>query len=678
MRWHRDVGAWVEVKGVRVAMPMAQSTQRDVAEDVLDEADDMMPLPYFPGHETLFIGGNAVKAEVNEEDLIHPIAEGAEAYYTYATGDSASIRLPDGRTVRLRELEVRPRVARWNVAVGSLWFDADRGQLVRAAYRLAQPLDVWALVDEEAKRDGDDDDVPGWVKGMMSPFRGQVRAIAVEYGLYGGGRFWLPRLQYAEGDAQVSFMRVPFKMEMSYRYASVNGTDSLPPIVQAGSAIPDSLSGPARDRWRDSARTARRAERDSVAAGTKRRQRDCDASGMRTAIKSSGNDDQRVPIAMRIPCDVEVLARSPDLPASIYDPGEELFGVKEREDLVAQALSLGVQPEWGPTPPRLRSGIDLARYNRVEGLSLGAVAEQDLGRGYSASLLARLGVADLEPNAELTFQRSDLTRTLRLRGYNRLVSAGDWGDPLNFGSSLSALLFGRDEGFYYRASGVELGGTRQRASGAPWIEWRLFAERERAAKQETEWSLSSAMRTPDLPVNAGQFAGGALRVHTSRGLDPRGFRLFTDLRVEGAAADTGRTIGYGRAAFDATVTRGLGPVALALTGMAGSALGELPVQRHWYLGGAYTVRGQRPGAASGDAFWMGRAELGAEHRVARSLLFADIGWAGDRRLWREVGRPLSSVGAGISLVDGLVRFDVARGIWPEEQWRVYSYVEARF
>jgi len=680
VRWHRDVGAWIDVKGVRTVLPMAGRDEREAQEELADEADDMVPLPYFPGREQLLIGSEMVKAEVDDEELIHPIAEGAEAYYTYRSGDSASIRLPDGRVVRLQELEVRPRVARWNVAVGSLWFDVDRGQLVRAAYRMAQPLDIWAKVEEDSRRDGDDDDVPGWVKAMTSPLRGQIRAIAVEYGLYGGGRFWLPRLQYAEGDAQASFMRIPFKMEMSYRYASVNGTDTLPPIVQqaARRAMPDSLTPEERTRWRDSVRVVRRAERDSIAKGLKPDPNGCDSTGMRTVIRSRGNDERRVPVAMRISCDLEALARSPELPPSIYDSGEEVFNVKDREMLVAQALSLGVQPAWGPQRPRFHSGPELARYNRVEGFSLGVQMDQELGQGYSVAALARLGVADLEPNVELAVQRTDLLRTVRLRGYNRLVSSSDWGNPLSFGSSVSALLFGRDEGFYYRASGAELSGTRERASGAPWIEWRLFAERERAAHGETDWSLSSSMHTPDLPVNAGQFAGGALRLLTSRGIDPRGFRLFTDLRLEGAAADTGRTIGYGRAAFDATVTKSLGPIAAAITGMAGSSLGELPVQRHWYLGGAYTVRGQRPGAASGDAFWMGRAEMGAETKAVRHLLFADIGWAGDRRAWREVGLPLSSVGAGWSFVDGLVRVDVARGIHPEKQWRLNTYVEAKF
>jgi hypothetical protein len=685
VRWHRDVGVWVDVKGARTAIPIvtqfaAKKQQREIAEDMADEADDMVVLPYTPGHETLFIGSGMVKADVNEEDLIHPLAKGSEAYYTYSTGDSASFRLPDRTIVRIRELEIRPREVRWNVVVGSLWFDADRGQLVRAAYRMAKPLDVWAIVEEDERREGtdEDDDVPGWVKGMMSPMRGQVRAVAVEYGLY-GGRFWLPRLQYAEGDAQAGFVRVPFKIEMSYKYASVNGRDSLPPLPIARNRVdPDTLSDSARVVWRDSVRTARRASRDSVAQGLKLAEGACDSSGTRTVMRSRGGGENRVRVAMRIPCDVELLAKSPDLPPSIYDAGEEVFSAKDREALVEQALTLGAQPQWNPQRPRVHSSLEYVRYNRVEGISGGVLVDSELGKGYTASAFGRIGVADLEPNLELTFARTDLLRTVRVRGYNRLVTASDWGNPLSFGSSLSAMLFGRDEGLYYRTSGAELSGSRLRTSGAPWIEWRLFAERQRSANRETDWSVAGDFETPDLPVNPGQFAGGGIRFVTSRGLDPRGFRLFTDTRLEGAAADTGRAIGYGRAAFDATIVQGLGPLAAAITLAGGSSLGELPVQRHWYLGGAHTVRGQKPAAASGEAFWLARAEIGRDMRTVRAIIFGDMGWAGRRNAWQDVGVPLSGAGAGVSMLDGLIRFDVARGINPGKEVRVDMYVEAKF
>ena len=61
-------------------------------------------------------------------------------------------------------------------------------------------------------------------------------------------------------------------------------------------------------------------------------------------------------------------------------------------------------------------------------------------------------------------------------------------------------------------------------------------------------------------------------------------------------------------------------------------------------------------------------------------MFADIGWTGNRdSLYKnQIGRPMSGVGIGSSIMDGLFRFDVARGLYPQKRWRVDMYVEARF
>ncbi|MFN2563750.1 MAG: hypothetical protein ABR499_01895, partial [Gemmatimonadaceae bacterium] len=272
VRWHRNVGAWIEVKGARTVVPIAPGEgEKEARDDLEDELDDMTPLPYYPGHEPLWIGTGLAKAEVDERQLVHPLAAGSEAYYTYRSGDTGSLRLPDGRVIRIVELRVRPRATRWNLAVGSLWFDADRGQLVRAVYRLAEPIDVWA----EVKRNDPNEvkDVPKWVMPLISPLRAPVNAVAVEYGLH-QGRFWLPRIQAAEGEARVGAFRVPFKMEQSFRYTSVNALDSLPRFAVERSTRRDSLwrsldtlVGPERERLRDSLRAARRAARDSVREG---------------------------------------------------------------------------------------------------------------------------------------------------------------------------------------------------------------------------------------------------------------------------------------------------------------------------------------------------------------------------------------------------------------------------
>src|SRR5262245_7232518 len=153
VQWQRASGVHVEMTGARVAIPMIAGTkeERDALQsNVTDE--EFSPIPYVPGSETLWIGDLSARTEVNERDLVNPIAAGAEAYYRYALGDSLSFRLPDGQTIRLRELEVRPRAAKPNLVVGSLWLDVSSGQLVRAAYRLAVPVSATISVSDTIKK----------------------------------------------------------------------------------------------------------------------------------------------------------------------------------------------------------------------------------------------------------------------------------------------------------------------------------------------------------------------------------------------------------------------------------------------------------------------------------------------------------------------------------------------
>jgi len=128
--WQRGGPALVQILGKRHVMPMLEG-----AGDTEIESYDI-PIPYYPGRETLWVGSGIAKSDINESEIIHPLARGAEAYYTYATGDSVSFQLPGSRRIELRELVVRPRAPAWNVALGSLWFDVASARLVRAVYRL--------------------------------------------------------------------------------------------------------------------------------------------------------------------------------------------------------------------------------------------------------------------------------------------------------------------------------------------------------------------------------------------------------------------------------------------------------------------------------------------------------------------------------------------------------------
>jgi hypothetical protein len=419
-----------------------------------------------------------------------------------------------------------------------------------------------------------------------------------------------------------------------------------------------------------------RAARDSARAARREARRRCDSTGVRTRVRN--RDDGKNPVLVSIPCDTVKLATSPDLPPSIYDTGDEVVPSAEIEALVNQALAMGSQASFAPAMPTYAWAP--LRYNRIEALSVGGTVEQQLGAGYSWRAVGRIGVADREPNLELTGSRSDLRRTLSLTAYNRLVSASDWGNPLGLGPSIVAFAFGRDDGFYYRASGLELSRAPDQRGSLNLI-WSLFAEQERNAPRKTTFSLAQAMGgtefEPNITTTSSLYAGARTRILQSIGEDPQGLRLFNDLRLEAAYGDTGT---YGRVALDVTASHGVGKGAVSLTVAGGTSAGILPIQRNWFLGGTQTVRGLRPGTAAGNAFWMARAEGGYGFEAVRPVIFGDIGWAGDRAKWQEIGTPLAGVGAGISILDGLLRFDVARGLQPSDQrgWRVETYLEGRF
>jgi len=723
VQWQHDVGVWIDMTGARVGIPMAPK-QAEI-EAMLGDMSQMSPIPYFPGSDALWVGGGdgVARVEANERDIVNPLAVGSEAYYTFAAGDSIRFTLQDGTTISLREIEVRPRSAKWNLAVGSLWFDAN-GQLVKAVYRLSTPIDLTTMIEDDQSNQ-QDKAVQAIVSGFLSPMTAQITGVAIEYSLH--GRHWLPRMRSMEGNAQLTIAKVPMRIDQRFEYTSVNGPDRLPRIdttrlpplafrsitarrdslrkvdstrrARVAAMSPDEQRADAieRERLRDSTSAARKVRSDARDAHMKAATdsldkglrvtgltpgsaaaAECDTSGIRTAYLR--RFATRMPVGVRIPCDLNTLIHSPDLPPSIYDPGEELFSKKEGDEMMSKALDMAAQApiSLGALPRASYAwGLPMMRFNRVEGFSNGVLVDQQIGAGLSVGGTLRFGLADKNPNIEITGARSNLSKTIRVTGYHHLVSASDWGNPLSLGSSLGALLFGKDEGFYYRATGAEATWSRGATSK---IEWRLFAENQKTAKMETQFSAAHRSSRDTFPTNItateGTFIGGGVHLVHNHGLDPRGFRTFSDLRAEAASGDSL----YGRVAGELTMSTGTPfKTAVGLTLSTGSSIGALPAQRRWYLGGTQTVRGQSADIAQdGNAFWLTRLELGKDAPGHRSTLFGDLGWVGDRNHLKDVGRPMSGVGYGESLFDGIFRFDVAYGLHPRKQWKFDFYLEARF
>ena len=679
VRWQRGIGAHVEMLGARSVVPLVagiREAEEDIERDMLNEVGDMMAVPYYPGKDDLWL---FEMINVDDDDdgddgpaLIHPLAEGSEAYFTFASGDSVKMVLSDGQRLTLREMIISPRQPRWNLVVGSFWFETAGAHLVRAVMRFSAPLDVW----EEVERDDPEakDEVPVLVRGMISPMKAEITAVTIEYGLF-EQRFWLPRTQGAEGYGRAGFFRAPVKIEQRYRYNSVNavadlGAIPMPPMAR-GDSVRDSLYATGLDSAavRDSMRTYY-AQRDTL----RRAARDSSCAASQTFIEYRRRENGRLPIAVTIPCDIKVLTTSSELPPSIYDAGEELFGAAERDELM-KSLNFGLQPAWAPRAPTLGWGLSYTRYNRVEGFGTGALVSSQLGRGYTASALGRVSLGDMQLNGEFSLARTNGRRELKGTVFRRLSVSSDFGDPLTFGASLGGVFYARDEGVYHRSWGVELA-----AEGAPrgGLEWRGFAEQQWTAPVVSKWSLFGGAHDadfiPNVVADKGWYYGSGVRWRASRGLDPQGWRGTADLRLEGAtgAAD------YGRYFLETSLSRGIGPLAFSLTGAAGTSSGEVPAQRLFFLGGTQSVRGQTAASRVGDAFWLGRFELGANVAAARPIIFGDFGWAGSRTAWGDVGRPMSGVGVGASFLDGIFRIDLARGMHPKWQTRLDLYLEARF
>ena len=671
VRWTQSNRVWIDMLGARTAVPVSFPGAR-----VLSGVAEIVPIPYFTGSERLMWWFNVGGGDIDEDDddtpvsYVNPLERGAEALYEYRSGDSAVIRLPGDKSITLQEVGVRAREASPDLISGSLWFDTATGQLVRAAFRPAAPVNMMTIIGEDAF-----EDVPAPARAMMTPFIFDIESFTVDYGLY-GGRWWLPRTQAARGQMRIGFARSTATIDQSFRYASVNGTDTLP-------TVPPGRGRFATNFGNDISLMAKGVV-EGVVPGTQFRRENTrlsECAKTDTLVHRERRGDLRMTISM--PCDTMALLHSKELPPSIFDKGEEHFDLADAralaKELGADKYLTGVANSSSSGPTVTYGWRDgLMRYNRVEGLSAGVRLEKSLGKGYDGIMLVRLGSADLEPNVDARVRRGTTQRWKALGGYHRLEIATDWGDPFGLGGSLSALLFGRDEGYYYRASGAELTGART-TSASSTLAWRLFGERQHNAPAETNVSLAKAFRDSDFQPNvkavAATEAGASARLRTSHGLDPRGLRLSTDLRAEAAAG----TFDYARGAMDLVASRYLfRNVALSLTGGAGTSGGTLSPQREWQMGGTHTVRGFGPGTLSGDSYWLARAELGLGGSVVRPLVFYDAGWAGARNEWSASPGNLRGAGAGLSFMEGLVRIDLGRGVDPKTVWRGHLYVEARF
>jgi hypothetical protein len=142
----------------------------------------------------------------------HPLGDAAERHYRFASGDTLTIRLQDGRMVRTIELRITPQRDDPHTVRGTLWIDAASGALVQAAFRMARTIDILRDFDFSDEDDREDfDRIPGFLK----PFEFDISLMTVEYSLWEMGH-WLPRSLRGEGMARAGVLKFPASMDVSY------------------------------------------------------------------------------------------------------------------------------------------------------------------------------------------------------------------------------------------------------------------------------------------------------------------------------------------------------------------------------------------------------------------------------------------------------------------------------
>ncbi|HRP07077.1 MAG TPA: ShlB/FhaC/HecB family hemolysin secretion/activation protein [Gemmatimonadales bacterium] len=643
IHWRRDSISTATVVGAREAVPVA-------------DARDQLPSGLRGGVNDLVVDPASDYLHVvgmdDDDGIVYPLRDGGELDYRYAIGGTTTLGLPDGRQISIVALEITPRRADWRLMSGTLWFDQDTKGLVRAAFRPARPFELQRDLDPD-----DAEDVPGWIN-----VKAEVRFITLEYGLQ-EGRWWMPR--YVAIDAAGSmgrWLNVPFRLERIYRDYEVQGgtpPDTSSGFVPAGRSRWVTVNGSrvdsiTRERISDSLRAAVRACTDSLAqAGatdsTTRRQR------MTTCRERHLPDN----LTVIVPADTQSVINSAELGEPILQMGD-MITEAELESLQGAIEQIPDRP-WQrhfEVPDGFGAVLRHARYNRIEALSLGASMSADLGR-FRIEALGRIGLGDGEPNGELALVRETPNVQWRLGVSRDLTAMNPELRPFGMLASSMALFAGRDDGEYFRTRGVSLEGSDLRAG-----HWTLsvWHRRESPALVETQFSLPHLLDGDhlfrgNLAADEATQTGASLTLRQQRPFSASS-SISAELSVDGATGD----YDYLRGSATLHTSFALGSrQSGGITVAAGTSRGQLPMQAYFLLGGAATLRGYHGAATGGEAFWRARAEFGRGQPAARLIGFVDAGWAGARNAFGR-DNPLVGVGIGASLLDGLVRFDLTRGL----------------
>ena len=569
-----------------------------------------------------FMGGDAATTAIHS-----PLGPDAERYYQFRSNGNTTLQLHNGQTVETVAVTAIPRYRSIRLVAAIMWIDPETFALVRTAYRPAKRIDhEFAGVLREAD---------GWWLGLNidpgedTPAEDPPTAQPGWFGQLINETFTAVLLGIETDISAVTVDLAPAQPgHWLPRQAQWTGYTGIESVTATGSVVPtlpfviDWTLDPTDgdEEWNPA-----RARDDALALGN--------------TLAAIGNGDGG-------------------------DTG--------------QAAS-----PWYLYPPIWT--LNLVRYNPVEGVSIGAQMRRDFG-WWRSVLTVRAATREWKevPDLDLTFQRDrpglrtqfSMYRSLRT---GALGAGGIDGFPLPLILESDSLDFHRSTGAALRflsGSGDRLG-----------LSLGLFAERDEVIEtghdhdheggNGTEHEHAAAVRTND-----GDDETGHERTRIGAALEWRPWWGGMGQESIGAGGTVSVRGSAGDNAHVRTVIEGglLVPLAarisLGLQAGFANVSGDPAPQDLWDLGatGAF-LRGHADAVETSRA-WMGRADLQFPVRYARLSLFGD--WA------RAEGEDYYAAGAGLVLLDGLLRVDFAQGLTaereggPERGFRIHVLMDNLF
>ncbi|HET7038792.1 MAG TPA: ShlB/FhaC/HecB family hemolysin secretion/activation protein, partial [Gemmatimonadales bacterium] len=304
---------------------------------------------------------------------------------------------------------------------------------------------------------------------------------------------------------------------------------------------------------------------------------------------------------------------------------------------------------------------DIARFNRVQGLSLGAGVQFRPGPAFTTlDAAARFGLADERVTGSLTWRREAPDGGLEISAFRSVLEAEPWSRGQSLGNSLNAAFAGHDDADYYLALG---GSVRY----LPYhgmledVELTLGFERHRSmvtasGSPVNDFFGGTGVLPPNPPIAQGDYVRAAISRHGRMGPidlrtgvealvgDAAGSRAWTDLRGRFRIAGRSGTISM----------------------RSSAAVGEALPQLLFRAGGPATVRGYDYGTRSAKSGWAAQLDVALTRRwIISPVIFADVG----DTFRSGPFDPLVGVGGGVSLLGGWIRLNGAFGLNPRTDFR---------